>query len=232
MADRRAPAGRRAALAAFVCLASLTPLASGCRTIEVTPIQRYEGTALPHPIVVRVYDFETDGAKVALDDPTASPEKAASEIGHALALAIVEQLTEFEVVADPFEGPFEVPEDTLAVQGQLVSATQGSTASRVLVGFGHGASEMETVVRLYQGTPSGPLEIAAYRARVSSGSEPGILTALPLGILYQSFAAAQRAATTTRATEDLPAGIAGDVQKSAHEWATALNALFMNETWF
>ncbi len=232
MADRRALPRRPAALAALAALGCLASLAVGCRTFEMTHVQRYEGTVLPHPIVMRVYDFDSEGARVSLADPLASPEETAREIGHALALVLVDDLGELDVVADAYSGPIEVPEDTLVVQGQLVSVTEGSAAGRVLVGFGHGESEMETLVRLYKGTPDGPVEIAAYRTRVSSGNEPGILTTLPLGILYQSLAAVGRTATTTRDTEALPAGIAADLRRTAHEWAVTLHAISLNETWF
>lgn len=232
MADRRAFPRAPAVVAALAVLGCLASLAVACRTFEMTHVQRYEGTVLPHPIVVRVYDFDSEGARVALADPLASPEETAREIGHALALVLVDDLNELDVITDAYSGPIEVPEDTLVVQGKLVSVTEGSAAGRVLVGFGHGESEMETLVRLYKGTPDGPVEVAAYRTRVSSGNEPGILTTLPLGLLYQGFAAIGRAATRPRAAEDLPAGIAADLRKTAHEWAVTLHAISLNETWF
>ena len=67
---------------------------------------------------------------------------------------------------------------------------------------------------------------------MESGDEPGILTTLPVGLVYQAFAAMDRSADATRATRDLPPGIADAVDEMARKWGLTLHALFMNETWF
>lgn len=220
------------ALALVLLLAAPLGVTTGCRSAEITQLQRYRGKPVQQPRRVYVYDFRTDDAQVRLADDSEDPAPVAKAVAKALSLVLVEALEDFHIPVERRVGPLDVPEDSVALHGELVRVDEGSRARRVLVGFGSGASRLETLARVYLPGPMGPEKMAEYRTTSTSGRKPGVLTTLPIGVLAQGLTGLVLLINAGSATlGELNAAVGGDAEETASEWAEALEQLFHENGW-
>lgn len=205
---------------------------TGCRSAEVTRLQGYQGPPVQQPRRIYVYDFGTDDARMQLADADEDPARVAAETARALSLALVRELEDFHIPVERRVGPLEVPEDSVALDGELVRVDEGSRARRVLIGFGSGASHVDTLARVYLPGARGPEKMAEYRTTSTSGRKPGILTTLPIGALVQGFTGLVLLVNAGSATlGELNASVAGNAEETASEWAEQLQQLFHRNGW-
>ena len=109
---------------------------------------------------------------------------------------------------------------------------EGSRDKRVLIGFGSGHSQLDTLARLYVRGDQGPHKMAEYRTTSQSGKKPGILTTLPIGVAFQGFSLLVLGINAASATVgELSATVSGDAAETASEWADALQELFERHGW-
>jgi len=220
---------KRSAILALVVLAAFS---LGCVSAEVTQVQGYQGPPGPQPGKLLVYDFRTDSARITLADDEDSPQKTAAAVAKALSLILVEELDDHGIRAERATSAFDVPPDTLALYGELVDVDEGSRAKRTLVGFGYGASRIETIARIYRAGASGPEKVAEWRTTGSSGRKPGILTTLPIGAAVQGLSLAVIAINAGSATiGELRSAVGTVAKKTGEEWADEIHALFKKEDW-
>jgi hypothetical protein len=142
-----------------------------------------------------VYDFEPTGASVGLDSDRGfgasgggrSDEDLANrrEVGRVLADVLAKELENRGILASRKSGPIGVPEGSVTIGGQILTADDGSRAKRVFVGFGYGKSRLTSAAQLYGITEKGPTVVWEYQNTAASGSKPGILTTLPIGAAVQ-----------------------------------------------
>ena len=95
------------------------------------------------------------------------------------------------------------------IRGYLVSAEGGSTIKRLVIGFGAGSSEMDTVVEGYAVTPQGWRKLGSGTLSSSGNMTPGLIvpaavviaTGNPIGLIVvggRRFWARRAAATGSR----------------------------------
>jgi hypothetical protein len=213
-------------------LVILVALSSACRTAEITRLQRYEGDPVQQPRIIYIYDFRTDDTRVTLADESQDPASVAANVARALSLELIEELEDFKIPIERRTGPLDVPENSLAIHGEIVSIDEGSRARRVFIGFGNGASEVDTLGRLYLRGARGPEKMAEFRTTASSGNKPGILTTLPIGVAVQGLSLIVLGINAASATiGELNASVAGDARETASEWADALQDMFEIHGW-
>jgi hypothetical protein len=219
---------RALALILIACMAS--PVA--CRTAEITATKRYEGGPVQQPRKIYVFDFRTEDAEIILADEHKHKQTEAKRVARALSLVLVDELEDFEIPIERRTGPFDVPENSVAIHGEILRVDEGSTAKRALVGFGYGASNVDTLARVYLRGPNGPEEMVEYRTEAKSGRKPGILTTLPIGMAVQGFSLLLLAISAgSVALGEINASVAGDAKKTASEWAERLEELFRTQGW-
>ncbi|MEM7025286.1 MAG: DUF4410 domain-containing protein, partial [Pseudomonadota bacterium] len=148
-------------------LATLLVLA-GCASTEVTESQNFVGDRqIPRPDHIFVFDFSATPGDVdanatiadqvgAHSTPQSAEEVALGrKLGAEIAKDLVEEIKKMGLPAmRAADGPAPQPGDA-EIKGHLVSINQGSTAKRLLVGFGSGAAELKTVVEGYLVTQAG-----------------------------------------------------------------------------
>ena len=223
---------RLPALAAVAVLAALLGSTTGCRSAEVTRLQRYQGDPVQQPSVIYVYDFRTDNADVRLADDEEDPAALAAEVARHLSKSLIDEMESWRLPIEHKTGPLDVPEDGVAIHGEVVLVDEGSRAKRVFLGFGSGRSRLETIGRLYLPGPRGPKQMAEYRIASKSGAKPGILTTLPIGMAVQGLNAMVLGINALSATAgELSATVAGDAEESASEWSETLEILFDQHGW-
>jgi hypothetical protein len=223
---------KRTPIAVLAALGVLSALSLGCVSAEITQVQAYQGEPIHQPGKILVYDFRTDTARITLADEDDSREETAAEVAKALSLILVEELADHGIHAERATTPFDVPPDALAIYGELVEVDEGSRAKRTLVGFGYGASRIDTIARLYMRGPAGPEKVSEYRTVGASGKKPGILTTLPIGAAVQGLSLAVIAINAGSATiGELRSALGSVVKKTGDEWADALHELLLKNDW-
>ena len=170
-------------------------LAAGCAQVNTNGIRRYQGLRLPAPVAVVVHDFEPTGSSIGLDTGRSadveggalSSEELAHrrEIGRVLADVLAEELDSRGILTSRKSGPIGVPTGSMAIGGQIVTVDEGSRAKRVFIGFGSGKSRLTSAAQLYADTESSPSVVWEYQNTAASGSKPGVLTTLPIGVAVQ-----------------------------------------------
>jgi hypothetical protein len=178
-------------------------VSAGCATTEVTDRQTYSGAKLARPDRIIVYDFAATPNEVPAGSTLSSEPAAATapqtkediEEGHKLAAEVAKQLVadlqEMGLPAVQAEGQPPPRVNDIVIKGSFVTVQEGSTGKRLLIGFGSGGSELETVVEGYQMTPQGLRKLGGGQVNSGGNKTPGLIvplavtaaTANPLGLI-------------------------------------------------
>lgn len=211
-------AARRAAIG--ILLIFSTALA-GCAGASITPENTGSSvTSAPavqpvRPSEIVVHDFTF--APSAVHEGTAplqrltqalssqSEAQKENEIGSETAQAISDELTKklqalgFSVVRQPTGVP--VADNALVIDGQFTSIEEGNRLRRLVIGFGAGASKLDTDVQVARVSGGERQRLLAFKTEANSGRMPGAAVTMGAG------AAAQGGATVAMGAAN--AGIAG-----------------------
>ena len=149
-----------------------------------------------------------------------------------MAKVIEKELRDNKINVVRQSGPLQVPEKGLAIHGKLVTLDEGSRAKRVFVGFGVGATQLDTRARLYMRGSGGPEKIAEYETTSDSGWKPGILTTLPVGMAIQGVSLMVFAINAGAATlGEVNSRVSGDAEETGEEWVEELVEFFRKQGW-
>ncbi len=191
--------------AIFPCLIAVF-LVSGCASTEITGREKIVTGKLPKPDHIWVYDFvatpedvPADSAVAGQYDPSApaqTPEEIATAraLGASMATQLAQQIREMGLpsgVAVPGTTP---QVNDIVIRGYLTSIDEGSAAKRMTIGFGSGASKLQTLVEGFQMTPEGLRKLGSGRVESGGNKTPGgavgvvtwIATANPVGFIVSS----------------------------------------------
>jgi hypothetical protein len=231
---------RRVAAGALVL--SLLTLA-GCATTKVTPPPPASAGAgkLPRPAHIVVYDFAATSADIASDPDLAgqvesaqqTPEeiKTARELGQLVAKELVSKIRAMGLAAA--RAAEQAPQiDDIVIKGYFSSVDEGSATKRVIVGFGSGAAEVNTVVKGYQMTHQGLRLVGSGEVDSRGGKGPGMLvplavvvaTANPIGLVVGGAVKATGEVTGSSKAE-------GAAKRTAEAIAERLRDRFEEEGW-
>ncbi len=184
------------------CLLSLT-IAAGCSSTEVTSRERLVNEKLPRPVKILIYDFVANPADVPKDSALAGQNdgkvaprtddeiKAGSLLGANIASQLVQQIRDMGLPAENALPQTKVQINDIVLRGYLVSISQGDSIKRVVVGFGYGSSELETIVEGYQMTADGLRKLGSGKVKSVGSKSPGgsvgavsmIANANPVGLI-------------------------------------------------
>ncbi|HTT74435.1 MAG TPA: DUF4410 domain-containing protein [Candidatus Binataceae bacterium] len=180
----------------------------GCASTKVTQVTPMVSPRLQRPNRIWVYDFIADPSKLppnssissGVSEPSTPPTpeqlQQGRELGAAIAKDLVSDINAMGLTALQ-AGPGAAPQAGDGVlRGYLVSVERGSTAERFIIGFGKGASEMDTVVEGYAVTPQGWRKLGSGTLSSSSNKMPGmvapaalaIATGSPIGVIVMGGA--------------------------------------------
>ncbi len=183
---------RFAARVAPVVVAML--LVAGCAQTTVTSQQTYEGSRLPRPNRIVVYDFAASAADMprgfapAVAAPAFQQTSDDVSLGRKLGAEIAKNLvTEIQGMGLPAVGAAGQPQlrvNDIAILGYFVSVDSGSAVKRFALGFGSGAAELQTVVEVYTMTAQGLRRLGSSEISSTGPKAPG--EALPLAMAVAS----------------------------------------------
>ena len=204
----------------------------GCGTINVESVKPFIGKDRSRPTRIIIYDFETDAADIRLSDDDASKAAAGVAVAGGLSQVLLDELKDIGIPTSHQTGELIVPDGALAISGKLMKVDEGSGFKRGLVGFGYGASEVDTIAQIYGPTDMSPELLGEYRTHATSGRKPGILTTLPIGVAVQGFSLVVVAISAASITlGELSASVSRDAARTGEEWADLLKALFEERGW-
>ena len=240
----KAPSAHRRKLAIIVpCLFALV-LAAGCASTEVTSRQRLVNEKLPRPNQILVYDFSASAADVPADSafagqtsapataPTGEEITIGRQLGIQIAADLVAAIREMGLPATQVSSGATPQVNDIVIRGYLVSIEAGSTAKRMIIGFGSGGSELTTAVEGYQMTANGLRKIGSGTTGAKGSKGPGaslgaagwLITGSPVGLIVGGGMKIYGEASGN-------AKIEGRAKATAKEIADALKQRFQEEGW-
>ena len=184
-------------------------IVAGCASTNVTERNPRAATeTIVPPETIFVYPFAANQADVpswtaaailyaAPDQPRPADEIAAGRrLGELVAEQLVARINKMGLVASLATAATTPIVDDLIITGYFEAVEQGSTAKRVLIGFGSGATEMKTVVEGYRMTSLGPRLVGSGTVESSGSKTPVAIaplvvlaaTANPIGLIASGTA--------------------------------------------
>jgi len=159
-------------------------IVAGCASTQVSKRRILVNERLPRPARILVYDFIADPADMPPDSALTSALEADApltaqqlQVGHRLGAQIADELVAQirDMGLPAVHGLSGTPPRVgdILLRGYLVSIDEGSTAGRMLIGFGADGSELKTVVEGYQMTARGLRNLGSGTVESGGGKEPG-----------------------------------------------------------
>src|SRR4029077_15211783 len=127
--------------------------------------------------------------------------------------------------ATPVAGP------SLAVEGQVLTVDQGKRLPRMVIGFGAGATEVRTLVQIYEITNEGRQLVEDFYTTVKSSRKPGMGPMAGVGgasgMAGESAAGATGVGVLTARSQTVEA----DAKHTADQIAKQLKNFFVEQHW-
>ena len=231
--------GSSTRLAIGACVA-VAALAMACATANVETTKRAGALDRPNRILVR--NFATSRAEVELDQgigPTIARDfqgEVASDqsrqLGHAaadaLAAELVAKLRAAGLPAERSSGRVSLTPTTLVIAGKFLTIDEGNQTMRTLIGFGAGASQVDTRAEAWM---NGEL-IAEAETQATGNKKPGAAVTLGVGAAAGTAAtAAVVAAGTTGVSELLLTSVQSDAKRTGDAIAERVVRAYRERGW-
>jgi uncharacterized protein DUF4410 len=224
------------------CLLVLV-IVAGCASTQVSNRQILVNERMPRPERILVCDFIANPSDMPPDadlafqvEPgpplTAEQIHAGHQLGAQIADALVAQIRDMGLPAVAALSGTPPRVGDIVIRGYLVSIDEGSTAGRMLIGFGAGGSELKTVVEGYQMTARGLRKLGSGTVESGGGKGPGaaapaavaIATGNPVGLIVTGGMKIYGAASGSSTIE-------GRAKATAKEIADVLKTRFEQQSW-
>jgi hypothetical protein len=143
-----------------------------------------------------IYPFAANPAEITLNqgivqrtyrnmsgkDQTAEQQKLATDTASNLCLSVASNLTAkgYRAVCLKRGEPV-ADNNALIVDGEFTDISEGNRLRRLVIGFGTGASTLDTNVHVYQRTDSGSQQLIDFNTHADSGKMPGAAIIGPAG---------------------------------------------------
>ena len=226
------------------CLLALL-FAAGCASTKVTNREQLVTGPIPRPATIWVYAFAATAADIptnsALADepdldkaPPQTPEQIAEgmKLGDEMASELVTQINDMGLNAQMASPTTKPQVNDIVIRGYLLSVEQGSTAMRVMVGFGAGKSSLATMVEGFQMTDHGLRKLGYGTVDAGGNKSPGMVLGIatflatknPAGLIINGGMQAYGAASGDNTVE-------ARAKSTAKEIADVLKQRFTDQGW-
>ena len=161
-----------------VCVLAVM-LLTGCVRTDVQLMIEYDGTKqLPQPDLVQIYDFVSSSDDTSSDSTATSEAADKIDVGRAVTIALAEALVEeieklglpAERVIDDISGEGNI----LSIGGEFLHIDEGSRFKRMVIGFGVGSSEVNTIVHSHLQTGDNKKLVQEFLATAKGSDKPGM----------------------------------------------------------
>jgi hypothetical protein len=176
--------------------------------VKANILQRYSGSeVLPKPNRVLIRDFTVPVGDVTTDtsvagelhrrimlqlgvDEDSSPEVLAQRVQTAFAETLAYELKKLNVpVQSASAAEAAVSGCDLVVEGKFIAINEGDKTKRIMVGFGRGASDIETHVTVSSEAQGQSTVVLEFNLSSESGKKPGAVATGGVGALAVAAAA-------------------------------------------
>jgi Domain of unknown function (DUF4410) len=171
-------------------LLALTLSVAGCARTVVRP-HEVATAGEPRPAKIVVYDFAVtadeatppEGVSLPVSQtPTSQRDvKIGRDVANALAERLARDLRDQGFVVERRPRGTSAGAQELAIDGEFVHVDEGDTAKRLVVGFGVGASRVETQVHVSYDHR----KLLEFGTHSDSGKMPGAAASLGAGVVYE-----------------------------------------------
>jgi len=215
---------------------------AACGQTAVRPLSRFQSSGLPAPARILVSDFTMSDRAVKeyqgilRQQPSEkNPLKREDEIRRQASQAAAAELANglrglgFTVVRVARGTP--TADNELTIDGEFLTVDQGNPLRRLLIGFGSGASKVETRVAVYHGTDR--RKLLEFTTRSDSGKLPGAAATLPASAVVQGGMTAGVIAGSAIGTgyEAYRTDVAQMAKFSAEQTVRYLSEYFAKQGW-
>jgi len=217
---------------------------SGCGRTSVESVDVKAGGP-PRPQLIVVHDFAVSASAVALDGAIGAraleavkgePEVQAhlrigEEVAKILTESLVKEIGKLGIPTVAAAGPTPVTGPSLQIEGQFLTVDQGNRLRRAVIGFGAGASEVRTMVQVFETTSEGRRLVEDFYTTAKSSRKPGF------GPVAGAGAAISTAATSAAVSSGVGLATAhsqtveGDARNTADEIVKMLKKFFAEQGW-
>ncbi len=180
----------------LVCLLLMVTI-SACAAAKVADqTENAPAATASRPNQIVIYPFASNPTEVTLnqsivqrayrsasgEDQTASQQKVATDTASSLCMSVASNLTAkgYKAVCLPRGTPV-TDNNSLIVDGEFTDISEGNRLRRLVIGFGAGASTLDTEVHVYQHTDSGSQQLTDFTTHADSGKMPGAAIMGPAG---------------------------------------------------
>ncbi len=184
-----------------ILLITLTAVCAGaCGRTVVRPVTEMQNFGLSRPQQIVVYDFAVTEAEVTNDHESSGTsggereqEKIGRQVRNALAEQLVRGLRDLGFAAERKPRGTPVGSHQLLIDGEFLDIDEGNRLQRLVIGFGAGASKVDTEVHVYYGARR--RKLLDFKTHAKSGKMPGAAATLGAGAAIQGGITAGMAAT-------------------------------------
>ncbi len=196
---------------------------AGCASISVQPGMAVATKQKPERVYVEPFSTDKGEFNVDRDGPELAEFK--SDLQAMMLVGITTDLSKRlipAVAAEKRRGSLR--ENAWLIRGQFVRVNQGSRLLRGTVGFGAGATKLETRVEVYDLATGDPQPFLTFATTGGSNAEPGVLPSLatdPLSLVIDAAGGAG----------NLVHGVTEDTTRTAREITAELSDYMYRSGW-
>lgn len=232
-----------AALSRSFVLGVALSLASGCATTTMSPPPELNGARLEKPGRILVYNFvanaaDLDAESAANGEYAPAPQPSEQEIavgrqlGASVAQHLVEEINDMGLTAVIGNDAPAPQVGDIVIRGRFTSIDEGSAAKRLMIGFGSGKADLQTMVDGYVMTPRGLRRVGGGSVDSSGGKTPGLVlpilvtaaTANPIGLIVGGAVKVGQEVSGNSTIE-------GAAKRTAKQIGERLETRFQQEGW-
>ena len=234
---------RRAALGGVMTVLALVSFAACARTsVQDVNVQ---AVGLPRPSLIVVHDFAVSADAVVPDQAigsriidmvkdTPSGEqslKISNDVARIVTNNLVQEVSKLGIPAVAATNATPVAGPSLSIEGQFLTVDEGNRLRRMIIGFGAGASEVRTLVQVFETTNEGRRLVEDFYTTVKSSRKPGTGPMVGVGAAAGTAASAAAVSTGVGIATEFSQTVEGDARHAAEEITKMLKKLFVEQGW-
>ncbi len=230
-------------LTRILAISLCTVFVSACARTVVRPETKMQDVGLPRPHQIVVYDFAVKASEVTeepikkmLHEVQGAPKSEQErEIGRHVQNALAEELVRklkdlgFTVERKPRDTP--IRSHQLLIGGEFIDVDEGNRLKRLVIGFGVGASRVDTEVHVYYGTER--RKLLDFKTHADSGIMPGAAATMGAGAAVTGgvTAGSVAAGVAAGAVKEYRSEVERMTARSADQAVAYLSEFFAKQGW-
>ena len=227
----------------YFCAAMLAVcLVAACGQTGIRKAALTAETNLPRPSRILVYDFAVSEQEVkeyqgimrqqpTIKDAAERERLLAQEVKDALADELIDALKPLGFVVERVARGTRATGNDLVIDGQFLTVDEGNPLHRLVIGFGSGASAVQTQVQVYQAPQA--RKLLEFTTQSESGALPGAAPMLGAGAVAQGGVTAGMvvANATVTGVKTYKSDVARMAAASGDQVARYLSEFFAEQGW-